>query len=157
MAESAVIFQESDLHLRGRVVLDAARTGEARLRDGDGLSLLVIPEHRFRSAMSIVQATANLMSVEQMLDTAPEQWSVRDYGDWTWLRVFDSEDLTEFVHEMRTALLVAAREGSDKPVAETLERWQLTAQQLADPVRRSILLGVPPLSEEDFVEVARPE
>lgn len=157
MVNASIVFQASDLNQRGRAVLDAARNGEARVRDKDGTSLLVVPEYRFRTLTTILSATANLMAIEQMLDVDRDARSLRDYGDWTWLRLFDDEDIDEFVREMRDALLVAGREESSTPVGETLERWQVTAQQLSDPQRRAILLDRENISPDDFVEVTRPE
>ncbi len=153
MAETTVVFQASDLNQRGRAILDVARKGEARVRDKDGLSLLIVPEHRF---LAIVAATANLMAIEQMLDVESGRRSLRDYADWTWLRTFDDEDLHEFVHDMRTALLIAGREESVTLVQETLDRWHMTARQIDDPLRRSILLGQETLAPDDFVDVIRP-
>lgn len=157
MADVAVVFQARDLNRQGRAMLDAARSGEARVRDKDGTSLLVVPERRFRALTAAVSATANLMAVEQMLDIGPAARSLRDYGDWTWLRIFDDEDLHEFVRDMRDALLVAGREESSALVDETLERWRITAQQLSDPRRRAILLDRESINPDDFVEVGRPE
>jgi hypothetical protein len=97
------------------------------------------------------------MAIEQTLDVDRDVRSLRDYGGWTWLRLLDDEDIEEFVHEMRDALLVAGREESSALVGETLERWQLTAQQLSDPHRRAILLDREDISPDDFVEVTRPE
>lgn len=151
------VFQASDLNQRGRAVLDAARAGEARLRDEDGLSLLMLPEQRVRTLATVVQAAVNLVALEQALALPAAARSPRDYGDWTWLRAFDDEDLHEFVADMRGALLVAGREESPATIEETLYRWRVTAGELADPRRRRILLGLESLQEEDFVEVARPE
>ena len=82
------------------------------------------------------------MAIEQMREVEPANRSLRDFGDWTWLRIFDDEDLDEFVREMRDALLVAGREESSALLDETLDRWQITARQLADPQRRAILLTI---------------
>ncbi len=156
MAETTVVFQASDLNQRGRAILDVARKGEARVRDKDGLSLLIVPEHRFLAIVAIVSAAANLMAIEQMLEMESDRRSLRDYADWTWLRTFDDEDLHEFVHDMRAALLIAGREESDTPVQETLDRWHITARQIDDPLRRAILLGQEALTPDDFVDVMRP-
>jgi hypothetical protein len=77
------------------------------------------------------------------------------FGEWPWLRVFDAEDLQEFIRELREALIVAGREESAALLQGTLHRWRVTAESLDDPLRRSVLLG--PHRAEDFVEVTRPE
>lgn len=154
---ASVIFQASDLNQRGRAVLDAARAGEARVRDKDGLSFIVLPEQRLQALATVVKAAVNLVALEQAMDATPESRSLRDYGDWTWLRAFDDDDLQEFIAEMRDALLVAGREESPLTVADTLHRWRVTADELADPQRRSILLGRGNVRHEDFIDVARPE
>lgn len=157
MADAGVVFQASDLNQRGRAVLDAARTSEARVRDKDGTGLVVIREHRFRTLRTALDTTANLMAVEQMLDVDRSERTLRDYGDWTWLRVFDDDDMQGFVREMRDALLVAGREESVVQVEETLERWRITARQLSDPQRKAILLHGEKLDGDKFIEVERPE
>lgn len=157
MADPGVVFQASDLNQRGRAVLDAARTSEARVRDKDGIGLIVILEQRFRTLRTALDTAANLMAVEQMLDVERPDRTLRDYGDWTWLRVFDDDDMQEFVREMRDALLVAGREESIDQVEETLERWRITARQLSDPQRNAILLRGEGLDPDDFIQVERPE
>lgn len=69
---------------------------------------------------------------------------------WPWLRAFDAEDLREFAAELHQAESSAA-------IADVLHRWRITAEQLADPERRAILLTRGDLREEDFIEVDRPE
>lgn len=69
---------------------------------------------------------------------------------WPWLRAFDAEDLREFVAELHTAHSPAA-------VADMLFRRRVTADQLADPQRREILLARDELRGEDWIEADRPE
>ena len=155
MAGSATIFEARDLNQRGWAMLDAARAGEARVRDQDGLSLLVLPEQRVRALTAVVQAAINLAALELALASTSHQRSLHEYGEWTWLRSFDDEDLREFVREMRETLIVAGREEAPDKLEETLYSWRATAQALDDPVGRSVLLGEQ--HPEDFVEVGRPE
>jgi hypothetical protein len=49
------------------------------------------------------------------------------------------------------ALLLA---GDEMPLRETVRAWRLTAQQLSDPRKREVLLGVSGL--EDFTAVEQP-
>ena len=103
------------------------------------------------------KAAINLIALEQVVESAPDSRTLRDLGDWTWLRAFDDDDLREFIAEMREALLIAGHEESSATIEDTLYRWQVTAQELADPQRRRILLGLEDVRDEDFVDVARPE
>ena len=57
-------------------------------------------------------------------------------------------------YHIPAAIIVAAREETLTVLEETLQDWRVTVGQLADPLRRAILLGEH--QEEDFVEVARP-
>ena len=149
-----MIYQASDLNQRGRSILEAARAGEARLRDKDGFGLVMVPQARLDALTTVARAAASLAALERVLSTAAPL-DITAYGDWTWLRVFDTEDLQEFVQDLRAALIVAGREESAAPIDETLRRWRITAESLADPLRRGVLLG--PHQEADFVEVHRPE
>ena len=150
------IFQPSDLNRRGRAVLDAARGSRARIRDKDGLSLLVLPEARVEQLETFARLSENLFRLERVLASTPN-WELLDLVefDWAWLRVFDAEDVGEFVTEMRQALLASMHDDRTKLPESVLERWRITARSLDDPVRRSILLD--PLHPNDFVEAHRPE
>lgn len=156
MVVSSTVFQASDLNQKGRALLDAARAGLARLRDKDGLSLVMLPEERVDALLKIANAVANLLTLEHALGHKSQgQLDLASFGEWTWLRVFDNEDLTEFVAEMHEAVIVAAREQSANLLDETLHRWRVTADVLSDPLRREVLLSRE--REEDYVEVSRPE
>jgi hypothetical protein len=156
MARASTIYQSSDLSQRGRVVLDTARAGLARLRDNDGLSLVILPEERLSALRTVANCTANYLALEDALASARGRELVpADYGEWTWLRVFDEVDRATFIEEMHDALIVAAREESAELLEETLDRWRTTARVLDDPLRREVLLGTH--RDEDFVEVHRPE
>ncbi len=156
MPVDTTIYQSSDLNQRGRAFLDAARAGLARLRDKDGLSLVMLPERRVNALFAIANAAANLFTVEAALQTGRAQASnLSQYGEWTWLRAFDEEDLREFIGEMRQAIVAAAREESSDLIEGAVHRWRTTAEALADPLRRQILLGADNL--DDYVEVSRPE
>jgi hypothetical protein len=146
-------FGTSDLNRRSREVLDAARAGEARLRDGDGLGLLLLPERRVQALRLVAAAAANLALVETALATS-EPRSPDDYGDWTWLRHLPAEDLPAFIAELRAAMVAAARAEQTDALEEALDAWQASAAALADPDSRAILLGG--ASDDDFIEVGRP-
>jgi hypothetical protein len=150
------IFQPSDLNRRGRAVLDAARRSRARIRDKDGLSLLVLPEERVVRLETFARFSQNLFTLERALvsSSSHDPSNLADF-DWAWLRAFDAEDVGEFVTEMRQALLVTMHDdGSDLPES-VLQRWRITARSLDDPIRRGILLE--PVQPNDFVDAHRPE
>jgi hypothetical protein len=151
-----VIFLPSDLNRRGRAILNAARQDVARIRDTDGTSLVVLPEERVRALEIVARAASNLALLEEILDHSPtpSPESLAAF-DWAWLRVFDPEDLQEFVREARGAVVAAFRDRDPRLVDDLLHRWRVTAQALDDPLRRAILYG--PVKLEDFIEVARPE
>ncbi len=142
MAVPSTIFQSSDLNQKGRAIIDAARAGWARLRDKDGVSLVMLPEERVDALLKVVNAVANLLTIERALAHKQEgQLDLSGFGEWTWLRVFGEDDLAEFIDEMHEAVIVAAREQSAELLEETLNRWRVTADVLQDPLRREILLG----------------
>lgn len=151
---SDTIYQTSDLAGSKRTeFLDAARGGLARLRDKDGTSLVMLPESRLRLLETLTawwQAYTRLDSLlrRSALPTANE------LGELAWLRPFDRGDLEEFLSELHDALVAAGADEDSAALDDLLRAWRITARQLEDPLRRSVLLGehVP----EDYVEVAAP-
>src|SRR5262249_58553996 len=78
-----------------------------------------------------------------------------DYGDLTWLRYLDEDDLTAFISEVHAAVLVAYHDDDLTELDQLVRDWRATAGELADPARREVLLGG--LNPSDYVEAARPE
>jgi hypothetical protein len=157
MVASSVVFQSSDLNRSGRAILDAAREGQARVRDKDGLGLVMVTETRFSAFWALADAAATLAALDLALEEAPTGTpAVYSLGSWAWLREFDAEELHDFRKEMRLALFVGFSEESDARVQETLRCWRASAEALADPVQRSLIENGG-LNAEDFVEVERPE
>lgn len=151
------IHQPSDLNRSYRAILDEARGSRARVRDTDGICLLVIPEEQVGALEVVNDAAATFLVLEGVVGHSESQSpSIAEFGEWPWLRVFDQEDLAEFVTEMRGSLVLAARARSARPVSDTLRAWYNTALSLDDPLRREVLIGNES-ADEDFVEVARPE
>src|SRR5215472_14982839 len=104
------IFLPSDLNRRGRAILNAARQDIARIRDTDGTSLVVMPEEKVQALETVAWAASNLALLEEILDHSPAPSADAFVAfDWAWLRVFDPEDLQEFVREARRALHAALR------------------------------------------------
>ncbi len=78
-----------------------------------------------------------------------------DFGDLTWLRYLDDDDLAQFVTELRQTLSLAYHDDDLALLVDAVAEWKATADELADPARREVLLGA--VDAADFVEVARPE
>jgi hypothetical protein len=158
-----VIYQSSDLNRRGRAILDAARDGFARVRDRDGVSLVMTREDRIadlEASSVMMRALADAVATFVVLEgvvahEGGRQPGLRDFGAWTWLRTLPREDLGEFVQEVRDALFASCRELSLVPLQETLDGWHATAEALSDDLSRETLLG--DASEDDFVAAERPE
>jgi hypothetical protein len=149
-------YVPADLQRRYRAILDEARAGEARVRDLDGTNLLLLPESRVEVLRQVSTAAANLATVEAVLESIETRRpAVSEYGEWSWLQVFDVEDLREFVRDIREAVVVGVRDESVTVLEGQLRDWRTTAEQANDPLLRSILAGG--AAEEDFVEVRRPE
>jgi hypothetical protein len=152
----STIFQPSDLNRSYRAILDLARKDRARVRDTDGLSILVIPEERVSALEEVNDATASFLVLEDVVGhSESHKPTLNEFGPWPWLRFLDPDDLTEFVVELRGSLVLAVREQSSTPLRETLQAWRDTAEALSDPARRAILLGGS--GGDDFIEVSRPE
>jgi hypothetical protein len=160
---ASIIYQSSDLNRRGRAVLDAARGGVARVRDRDGVSLVMTREERLAELEAastmmrrLAEAVASFVVLERAVahrtDAEP---GLPDFGAWTWLRVLPRDDLDEFVQEVRDALFASCRELSLAPLQDTLDGWRATADALGDDLSRETLLGT--ADEGDFVEAERPE
>jgi len=77
-----------------------------------------------------------------------------DYGDLTWLRHLDEGDLAAFISEVRAAVLVAYDDDLTE-LDQLVRDWRATADELADPARREVLLGG--LDPHDYVDAAQPE
>src|SRR5690349_16363971 len=101
-----IIFQASDLANRRTEFLDAARGGQARLRDKDGTSFVMLRADQLDLLQRLNQWSQALMRLESLLrrGSVPR---VKELGDLAWLRVFDFADLQEFVEELRESLFAA--------------------------------------------------
>jgi hypothetical protein len=149
-------YLPTDLQRRYRAILDEAKAGQARVRDLDGTDILLLPETVVEALRRVNVAAANLLSIERVAELmGTRRPDLPEYGEWSWLRVFDADDLREFIGEIRDAVIVGAREGSTALLDEQLRAWRITAQQAEDPLFRDILRGG--ALEEDFVEVRRPQ
>jgi hypothetical protein len=154
------VYQASDLNRRGRAILDDARKGLARVRDTDGLSLVITPESRL-GELEDLRAIADWVASYVALEAAvvhgdPDRIPLAALGSWTWLRHLPPADLSEFVNEIRDGLVASCREHSIAPADQVLDEWRETAEALSDPASRETLLAESPAAE-DWVDVDRPE
>ncbi len=114
----------------------------------------MLPERRLHLLEMLARWNTAHLRLEALLRRSGRP-SVADLGDLAWLRAFDEDDLREFVDELHECLVAAHADESSDVLEEVVAAWRTTAQQLADPLRRSILLGEK--AEADFVEVGQPE
>lgn len=77
-----------------------------------------------------------------------------DFGELTWLRHLDDDDLAQFLQEVRAAVSVAYHDDDLNELEQLVRDWRATADELADPARREVLLGG--FDAADYVEAARP-
>lgn len=147
------VFQVSDLATNRTEFIDQARGGLARLRDKDGTSLVMLRE----SQLAYLQRVSDLTSLHLLLIhlvTKGSRAAVVELGEHTWLRVFDHDDLKEFASELEEALAAARGDDTTEIADEVVGAWRTTAKQLADPLRRSVLLGK--VTAVDLLDADRP-
>ncbi len=148
-----VIFQPTDLANKRTEFLDAARNGQARLRDKDGTSLVMLRESRLHLLETLAKWWQAYMRLESIL-RRPELPRANELGELAWLRSFEREDLEEFVSELHDALVAANADEDTVALDDCIRAWRITARQLEDPLRRSVLVG--PHAPEDYVEASKP-
>lgn len=149
----SIIFQASDLARDRTRFLDAARSGRALVRDKDGTGLVMLPE----SDLAILEGFASWSQVHNRLVhllASRRELTVGELGDLAWLRVFSPEDVRDFVDELHSTLIAALADRRIEVLDEMVRDWRVTARQLEDPLRRSVLLGHANLDE--LVEVEAP-
>lgn len=147
---SDVIYQSSDLagSKRTEFIRDA-KLGGARLRDRDGESLLFIPESKYNSLQHSAEWSRNYLQLSKVLeDELPLTPS--SLGDLAWLRVFSRADIHEFHRELHEVLIATLADESSDSLDAFVRDWRVTARQLEDPLRRSVLLEQ--FHNEDFAE-----
>jgi hypothetical protein len=151
----SVIFKVSDLAQSRTELLEAARHGRARVRDTDGTGLVMLREQELVLLEQLTTWSRALSRLEKLLKLG-EPPTVRELGpELAWLRAFDPDDLQEFAEELDDALVAAQADGDAAPIENAVSAWRLTARQLEDPLRRSILLGTH--VETDYLDISRPE
>ncbi len=148
------IFQASDLANKRLLVLEAARAGGARFRDKDGTGLVMLPEGDLDVLKELARWSSAHLRLESLLRRS-DRPTIAELGELAWLRVFDRDDLDEFLAELHDVLIAAHADNSVNALKECIHAWRVTASQLEDPLRRDVLLRGR-LEARDLVEAERP-
>lgn len=150
-----MIYTASDLDRRRREVTDTARRGLARIRDTDGMGLVLLPARHYEVLETVSRWFDRLAVVERARVKPAGERGAADFGELTWLRHLDEADLATFLFEMRAAVSVAYHDDALDELEQLVRDWRATADELADPARRDALLGG--FDPDDYVDAARPE
>lgn len=149
-----IIYQASDLATsKRREFLDAARAGRAHLRDTDGTDLVALRAHELTVLEELAYWSAQHRHLDRLLRDA-EVPRVAQLGELAWLRPFDRDDLVSFLDELQDCLIAASADRDTEVLRDAVRAWRITAQQLEDPLRRSVLIGRH--NPDNFEQVARP-
>jgi hypothetical protein len=150
-----VIYTASDLDRRRREVTDAARRGVARIRETDGMGLVLLPAKHYEVLEAVSLWHDRLNTADRARATPADTRAPHDFGDLTWLRHFDDDDLATFVVEVRVAVSVAYHDDDLTELDNLINDWRTTADELADTARRETLLGG--FGAADYVDASQPE
>ena len=148
-------YQASDLAGTGRrAFLDEARGGEARLRDTDGTSLVMVPEDRYRTLVELRDWVLALLMLDNALARPAHNRSPADLGTLAWASAFDDDDLRQFRDELADALARAVSARDITVVEDLVGDWLRTARALSDTTAHEILTRE--YVDDEFVEVTAP-
>ncbi len=150
---SGTIYQVSDLANKRTDFVADARAGGARLRDKDGTSLVMLPESRIEHLEGLQEHFELFLTAERHAASSTPL-DVYALGRHAWIRSLPAADVAELADELGQALVAAISDGEKVAVDEIVSDWRLTARQLEDPLRKTVLLG--PRELTDFIEVQRP-
>ena len=148
------IYQVSELATNRVAFVDEARHGLARLRDKDGTSLVMVPEADYELLQELSSITGLHLLLNKMSSPGVATLPIAALGEFGWLRTLDADDLKEFSEELGESLAAARGDGAADIAREVVNAWKITARQLADPLRQSVLRG--PLDVDDLVEAGPP-
>jgi hypothetical protein len=149
-------YQATDLAgSNRRAFLDEAKRGIARLRDQDGMSLVMLTESTLSVLSELRTHLLAYLSLENATERSRAERRPTDFGEIAWADVLDEDDLAEFRDEYRDALSRAAASRDTDKLDEVLRAWRLTAELLrrTDAVDR-INADV---GDGSYAEVPRPE
>lgn len=153
------IFQSSDLN-KDRSIIDVAKGGAARLRDKDGVGLVMLPEATLAEmeqdldyAERLAQVSAQLLAVNLMTRGLGDDEHLEPLalGAWGWLSAFDCDDVEEFIGEVGRCVI----EQNLPALDEALDAWEESARALRDPER--LVAAAERFNIEDYVDLERPE
>jgi hypothetical protein len=142
------IFGATDLKTRRTELLGEAMRGRALVRAVDGTALVLT-----RLAAVDAQDCVATWALRLHALTADTLTGVPQ--ELSWLGTFDDDDRARCLDELWHALLQVRAEEDRSVFDETLRAWRVTAEALADPERRKVLLGS--VEADDFVVADRPE
>ena len=148
-----MIFQPTDLVSKRVQILEAARSGGARVRDKDGTSLVMLRESRLNLLEALADWGSAGLRLDELLDREHRP-SVTDLGTLAWLRVFDDADQRGFLEELQEVLQTAHADQDLEALDQCVRAWRITASQLEDPLRRSVLHGA--VLVDDLVDAPDP-
>ena len=137
------VYQATDLARNHREVIDAARRGEAIIRDKDGTALVMGPAAELARVREISALALDLLRAQRAADT-PDRPDAARYGNLGWLSVLPEASQRQFAREVSEALLIAASGTSLRPVDVLIGDWRATAEAWADPDTRERLLADEP-------------
>jgi len=104
-------------------VIEAARAGGARIRDKDGLTLVLAPAEQIDRDAVIVELAMDLLRVEHALAVERGGRRPASYGGLAWLTALPDAAQQAFVTEAGDALLVAASGGPLQAVVQVIDDW----------------------------------
>lgn len=141
----SVIYQATDLKDRRTELLSAAASGRALVRAVDGTALVFTRLEQVEADRFVAEWSLALHQAGE--DRLPPRLR--------WLRHLDTDDRAECLGDLWEALEDLSAGASGRETFEVaLAEWRATAQSLADPDRRDILLGE--ITDDDFVPADPP-
>lgn len=147
-------YQASDLaNTNRRRFIDDAREGVARLRDRDGMGLVMLPEAALATLSDLRTHFVGYLSLENAVRRPRDERRSTDFGEMAWAAPLDDDDLDDLIAEFRDALATAAASRSVDAVEELLHAWRATAAFAGDADAMARLRHHDP---DDMVEVPQP-
>ncbi|MEV4069075.1 DUF6247 family protein [Nonomuraea fuscirosea] len=153
---SDIVYQATDLTGTKRVeFLNEARRDRARMRAPDGVSLVMLTERKLDLIEALAMWGGAYAKLSTLLRRTTDIPSTSDLGELAWLRTLDRDDMEEFLSELQEAIVAAKADEDIAVLDDCVHAWRVTARQLEDPLRRSVLLGKN--RSDDYVAVEGPE
>ena len=147
------IYAATDLKTRRTELLGVALKGRALVRAVDGTALVLTRLAEVEAQECVATWALRLHAMHDAADGGADGGASLP-PELGWLRSLDEEDRARCLDELWRAL-VQVRADEDRAVFdEALRAWRVTAEALADPERREVLLGS--VEVEDFAVADRP-